>query len=325
MHTYLNALRKVYEEGTDRPDRTGVGTRSLFGLQMEFDLQEGFPAVTTKKLAFKQVVGELIGFIRGYTSAAQFRELGCNIWDANANDNQAWRLNPNREGTDDLGRIYRWREWRTNRAILGEATQLCSACMGRGEWVGEPCEVCNGTGKAGMYPIEGYETIDQLEEVIESIKADPYGRRHIVSAWNPGELDQMALPPCHMMFQFYARPVGAHELLTENKGYLDLRWDQRSADMFLGVPFNIASYAVLLHLVAKQTGYLPGKLVAQIGDAHIYQNHFDQVREQLRREPKPLPNLRVSMLPKSIDEYAPVDIVLENYYPWPALTAPMAV
>lgn len=278
MRTYLDALRRVMAEGTDRPNRTGVDTRSLFGVQMEYDMENGFPAVTTKRLAFKNVVGELIGFVRGVDNAAEFRELGCTVWDENAAA-PYWQSNPHCKGEDDLGRIYgvQWREW---------------------------------TSPDGKH-------VDQLAEVIERIKKDPYDRRLIVSAWNAWEINdgQMALPPCHVMFQFYVRP---------GKGLLDLQMYQRSADMFLGVPFNVASYSLLLHMVAGVTGLAPGKFIHTLGDAHIYHNHFEQVSEQLSREPKELPKL--SMVQRNnIDDFIPEDFQLLNYEHWPALRAPMAV
>lgn len=289
MHTYLDAMQQVMEKGTDRPNRTGIATRSLFGMQTRYDLTKGFPAVTTKKLAMKAIIGELIGFIRGIDNAADFRALGCGVWDANAAA-PYWQSNPHCRGEDDLGRIYgvQWRSWKSHTPILDED-----------------------------FKVRGYEPFDQLADVIERIKHDPYDRRLIVNAWNAWEIadEQMALPPCHVMFQFYADPVS---------GLLDMQMYQRSADMFLGVPFNIASYSLLLHMVAQVTGYKAGEFIHTIGDAHIYHNHFDQVKEQLSRKPLPLPVLRVTKR-QHIDDFTVDDFELEGYLSHPALKAPMAV
>lgn len=283
MLTYLDALERVMTEGTDRPDRTGTGTRSLFGMQMEFDLTKGFPAVTTKKLAFKQVVGELLGFVRGIDNAAEFRELGCTIWDENAAA-PYWQDSPECKGVDDLGRIYgvQWRRWKMDILEYGASYEF-----------------------------------DQLSDVIERIKIDPYDRRLIVSAWNAAEIadNRMALPPCHVMFQFYVRP---------KEGLLDLKMYQRSADMFLGVPFNIASYSLLLHIVAHLTGYKAGRFIHTLGDAHIYSNHFGQVEEQLGRTCYNSPEICINHKEK-LEDYTPSDFELINYRHWPALRAPMAV
>jgi len=294
MQPYLDVLRDIMENGQDRPNRTGTDTRSKFGVHMSFDLTKGFPAVTTKKLAFNQVKGELLGFIRGYDNAADFRALGCNVWDANANA-PAWQANASCKGPDDLGRIYgvQWRKWKTHRPILGEPTGN------------------------DIYPIMGYGVYDQLADVIRTIKTNPYDRRLIVSAWNAAEIadKQMALPPCHIMFQFYPDP---------ERKQLSLAMYQRSCDMFLGVPFNIASYALLLCLVAYVTNYKPHRFEHFLGDAHIYHNHFDQVTEQLSRQPLYLPNLVVQYR-DTIDRFEPPDIQLKNYEFHPALSGAMAV
>lgn len=247
MRQYLNLLQHIVENGRWSNNRTGIPTLRVSGAMMQFNLADGFPAVTTKKLAFNAVKGELIGFIRGYDNAAAFRKLGCNVWDQNANENQAWLSNPYRKCTDDLGRIY-GRQWRS--------------------WNIHTC---------------GY--IDQLKQAVEAVQQDPTSRRIIVNAWNPGELNQMALPPCHMLFQLLPDP---------ETNTLSMCMYQRSCDMFLGVPFNIASYALLLEMISAVTGYSAGELTMFMADAHIYQNHMDQVKLQLTRDPQPLPELCIS-------------------------------
>lgn len=280
---YLDLLTKILNEGSDRMDRTGVGTRALFGLQMRFNMKDGFPALTTKKLAWKAVKSELLWFIESSNDDARLRELNGSektIWTANL-EADYWK--PKRAHDTDLGRIYgvQWRKWRKPSG----------------------------------------ETVDQLAEVIEKIKKDPYSRRLIVTAWNPGELDQMALPPCHMFFQFFVAPSNT----LGQAGKLSLLMHQRSCDMFLGVPFNIASYSLLLHMVAQVTGLQPGEFVHSLGDAHIYNNHFDQVKEQLTRTPLPPPTLWLNPEVKNIDDFKMDDIRLENYESHPPIKAPMAV
>lgn len=273
---YLNLLRDVLFHGDTRMDRTGVGTRALFGRELRFDLRDGFPAITTKKLAFRSVVGELIGFIRGYDSAAQFRSVGCNIWDQNANENMQWLANPHRKGEDDLGMIYgvQWRR----------------------------------------LPMPDGTTKDQLAELIRKLRTNPSDRRLIVWAYNPAYLDYMALPPCHMGFQCFV-----------NGGYLSLKMTQRSADAFLGVPFNIASYALLLRMLGQVTDLIPHELILSFGDVHIYKNHFNAVLEQLERDPFPTPSLRLKEGIREIDSFTPEDVWLERYKHHPSIKAPMAV
>ena len=287
---YLDALKNILENGDDRPDRTGVGTRSIFGLQMRFDLAEGFPAVTTKKLAWRAVVSELLWFIEGSGDENRLKEIlhgeryseKKTIWSDNATA-PYWTKKKLQRHAGDLGRIYgvQWRRWRKpviriNKVVL--------------------------------------QNHDQLLELIDSIKSDPYGRRHIITAWNPGELDLMALPPCHMMSQFYV-----------SNGRLSCQMYQRSADMFLGVPFNIASYALFTHMIAQACNLEVGDLIITIGDAHIYNNHFEQVKEQLSRKPLPLPTLQLNPSIETITNFDMGDIELVNYEYHDAIKAPMAV
>ena len=251
MKQYLNLLEDVLKNGKKKEDRTGTGTLSVFGRQMRFDLKEGFPLLTTKKMHLKSIIHELLWFIKGDTNVKYLQENGVRIWNEWADDN------------GDLGNIYgyQWRSW---------------------------------TAKD--------RNIDQLKAVIESIKNNPNSRRHIVSAWNVGDIDQMNLPPCHILFQFYVAD-----------GKLSLQLYQRSADVFLGVPFNIASYALLLLMVAKQTGLEPGEFIHTLGDAHIYTNHIEQCKLQLTRIPKAKPFMLINSDVKSIFDYKYEDFALFNY------------
>jgi thymidylate synthase len=287
---YLDALKNILENGNDRPDRTGTGTRSIFGMQLRFDLSEGFPAVTTKKLAWRAVVSELLWFIEGSGDENRLKEIlhgnrysdKKTIWTDNVTADY-WIKKKLQRHAGDLGRVYgvQWRRWRApviriNKVVL----QNC----------------------------------DQLLNLIDGIKKDPYGRRHIISAWNPGELELMALPPCHMMAQFYV-----------NDGKLSCQMYQRSADMFLGVPFNIASYALFTHMIAQVCNLTVGDLIITIGDAHIYNNHFDQVKEQLARKPLSLPSLQLNPAIDTITGFTMEDIELVDYESYDAIKAPMAV
>lgn len=265
MKQYLEGLQQVLDAGVDREGRNGV-TRALFGMQMRYNMEDGFPAVTTKKLAFRSVKAELLGFLRGYDHVEQFQKLGTQVWNANA---EAW----GREGS--LGPIYgvQWRRWKTE----------------------------NGT-------------IDQLAKVIEQLQTTPHSRKLIVTAWNPAELDAMALTPCHMCFQF---------LVADGK--LSVQMYQPSCDMFLGVPFNIASYSLLLHMVAQVTGLTPYEFIHTLGDAHIYHEHLEAVQTQLKRSPYPLPRLILDPKIKSIDAFKMQHIQLEDYQHHDAIRAPMIV
>ena len=281
MKQYLDALKYVLENGVERKDRTGVGTRAVFGMQLRFNMEDGFPAVTTKKLPWKSVVSELLWFIEGSGDERRLAEIlhgtrdkaKTTIWTANA-EADYWKPKAKFEG--DLGRVYgvQWRKWKS----------------------------------------PGGKEIDQLASAINMIKENPTSRRIIVNAWNPGELEQMALPPCHTFFQFFVA-----------EGKLSLQMYQRSCDMFLGVPFNIASYSLLLHMVARVTGLKPGEFIHTLGDSHIYHNHFSQVKEQLSRKPFPLPKLWLNPKIKNIDDFKMEDIKLENYNFHPPIKAEMAV
>ena len=286
MKIYLDALHHVLNYGTVREDRTGVGTIGIFGMQQRYDLSQGFPAVTTKRLAFKACLSELLWFIEGSGDEKRLREIlhgsreseKTTIWTANATA-PYWLPKAKYDG--DLGRVYgvQWRDWRRYQ----------------------------GPGKN--------ETVDQLLTLIQGIKDDPYGRRHILTAWNPGELDQMALPPCHCFAQFYVS--------ADNK--LSCQMYQRSCDLFLGVPFNVASYSLLTHMIAQVCGLGVGEFVHVLGDAHIYLNHVEQVKEQLSREPLPAPTLWINSDVKDITKFTMEDFRLDGYNCHPPIKAPMAV
>ena len=264
MRVYLDLLRHVLEHGTEKADRTGTGTRSVFGWQMRFDLAQGFPLVTTKKLHLKSIVHELIWFLRGETNVRYLKDNGVSIWDEWAN------------ADGELGPVYgkQWRSW--------------SAPDGR--------------------------TIDQIAWVVDEIRRNPDSRRLSVSAWNVADLPRMSLQPCHTMFQFYVAD-----------GKLSCQLYQRSGDIFLGVPFNIASYALLTQMVAQVTGLAPGDFVHTLGDAHLYSNHFEQAREQLAREPKSLPKLVLNPDVRSLFDFRYEDVAIVDYAPHPAIRAPVAV
>ena len=264
MKQYLDLLRHIRAHGVMKEDRTGTGTQSVFGYQMRFDLSEGFPLLTTKKVHLKSIIYELLWFIAGDTNVKYLQDHGVTIWDE-------WA-----DADGNLGPVYghQWRSW----------------------------------------PTPDGHAIDQLSMVIDTIKRNPDSRRMLVTAWNPAEVDQMALPPCHCLFQFYVAD-----------GKLSCQLYQRSADVFLGVPFNIASYALLTMMIAQVCGLQPGEFVHTTGDTHIYRNHFEQVATQLSREPRPLPRMRLNPDVKSLFDFKYEDFTLEGYDPWPAIKAPVAV
>ena len=264
MKQYLDLLRHIRENGVMKEDRTGTGTQSVFGYQMRFNLADGFPLLTTKKVHLKSIIYELLWFISGDTNIKYLKDHGVTIWDEWADQD------------GNLGPVYghQWRSW----------------------------------------PAPDGRTIDQLSQVIDTIKRNPDSRRMLVTAWNPGEVDNMALPPCHCLFQFYVAD-----------GKLSCQLYQRSADVFLGVPFNIASYALLTMMIAQECGLQPGEFVHTTGDTHIYKNHFDQVALQLSREPRKLPVMKLNPAVKSVFDFKYEDFTLEGYDPWPAIKAPVAV
>jgi thymidylate synthase len=264
MRAYLDLMRHVLENGTRKSDRTGTGTLSVFGHQMRFDLEEGFPLVTTKKVHLKSIIHELLWFLKGDSNVRYLKENGVSIWDEWADEQ------------GELGPVYgvQWRKWKTSDG----------------------------------------RTIDQVTRVLEELKRNPDSRRMIVTAWNPGEIEKMALPPCHAFFQFYVA-----------EGRLSCQLYQRSADIFLGVPFNIAGYSLLTMMVAQVAGLKPGEFVHTLGDAHLYSNHLDQARLQLSREPRQLPRMIINPDRRSLFEFKYEDFKLEGYDPHPAIPAPVAV
>lgn len=264
MQAYLDLMRHVLENGQDKSDRTGTGTRSVFGWQMRCDLGQGFPALTTKKLHLKSIIHELLWFLQGSTNIGYLKENGVRIWDEWADAN------------GDLGPVYghQWRHW----------------------------------------PARDGGEIDQIVQLVQSLKHNPDSRRHLVTAWNPTDVDRMALPPCHCLFQFYVAD-----------GRLSCQLYQRSADIFLGVPFNIASYALLTLMLAQVCGYAPGDFVHTLGDAHLYSNHFEQARLQLSRAPRPLPRMWINPEVTDLFAFRFEDFRLEGYDPHPHIAAPVAV
>lgn len=318
MDIFHDLLRDVLVNGTTQYNtRTKLNCKVLVGAQLKFNLANGFPAITSKKLAFNAVKGELLGFFRGYTNAADFRKLGCKIWDENANETRSWLDNPSRVGTDDLGRIYgaQWTNWLSRRV----ATSITE--VERLQDDGYIIELYD----ALSHSYGLVKSINQLEKVLSGIITNPSDRRLIVSGWNVGELDLMALPPCHMDYRFVP---------FEDTKTLNVVMTIRSWDLFLGAPFNIASTALFLSIMARLSGYIPGTVVIQATNAHIYENHIDQVHELLERSHMPPPTLSLSKritqitnLENIMDVFTriePDDIQLENYQSHSAIKAPMA-
>lgn len=318
MQQYHDMLERCLDSGSPQFNkRTGKLCYVLPGYQLQFDMRDGFPAVTTKRLAFGAVKGELLGFFRGYTSAADFRALGCKIWDQNANETAAWLANPHRKGTDDLGRIYgaQWTNWRDSRVVCSVEERDALLAKGFKQILRD--------GSKGAYLME--RGINQLEHALRTIIENPSDRRIIVSAWRPDEFDRMALPACHVDYRF---------MPFEDQRRLHLVMTIRSWDLLLGAPFNIASSALFLHVMAHLAGYEAGTLTMQAANAHVYEDHVDQVRLQLSRDHFPQPTLLLSESVQQVrtsDEVAgafarinPIDINLLNYQSHEAIKAPMA-
>lgn len=323
MKQYLDLVRTILETGTLQNNRTGIRTFSIPGAMMRFDLTEGFPAVTTKKLAFKTAIGELIGFLRAYQNAADFRSLGCKVWDKNANENAQWLENPYRVMTDDLGEIYgvQWRRWPAYKVLKGVDTAQVNNAQQQG------FQIITRFTEDGVEKVLLYKAVDQLRQCLDTIMTNPSDRRILFHGWNWAQLDQMALPPCHLLYQFLPNPL--HKEISMCL-YI------RSNDLGLGAPFNITEGAVLLSLVGRLTGYTPRWLTYFIADAHVYENHKEMLDEQLKRDPFPSPKLIISdripdfsktnkFEPEWLEKVEPSDFMLEGYQHHAPLTAPMAV
>lgn len=320
MQPYLDLVRTALEAGSWQENRTGIRTLSLPGAALRFDLRQGFPAVTTRRLAFKAAAGELVGFLRGTRDAAQFRALGCKVWDQNANENAQWLANPYRRGEDDLGEIYgvQWRQWPAFKLLEAHADRQLADARSRG------------FSEIGALPdgrILLYKAVDQLRQCLDTIVNDPSSRRILFHGWNPAQLDEMALPPCHLLYQF---------LPNAKARELSMCLYVRSNDLGLGAPFNLCEGALLLHLMARLSGYQPRWFSYFIGDAHIYENQIEMLQTQLERQPFPSPSLRIDArvpdyaqtavyAPQWLERVEPSDFSLENYQHHAALTAPMAV
>lgn len=323
MKQFQDLVRLILETGSWEDNRTGIRTLCIPGAMMRFDLLEGFPAVTTKKLAFKSVVGELVGFLRASRSAADFRALGCKVWDQNANENEQWLANPFRLGEDDLGPVYgvQWRKWPAYKLIDAANHRQIGHAIRRGfRFVAKVKD-------EGKDKVLLYKAIDQLRECLDTIIKDPGSRRILFHGWNCAELDGIALPACHLLYQFIPNTTTKEISLCL---YL------RSNDIGLGTAFNLAESAALLHLVGRLTGYTPRWLTYFIGSAHIYENHIPMLEEQLKREPYPLPQLVLAdripsyaetgmFEPEWLEKIEPSDFGLVGYQHHAPITAPMAV
>lgn len=311
---YLDLARYVLEHGHEKGDRTGTGTRSVFGYQMRFDLQKGFPILTTKKVAFGLVKSELLWFLRGDTNIRFLLQHKNHIWDEWAF--KKWVESDEYHGPDMTDFGHRWLvDPEFKKLYLAEKKAFCERILNDDEFAQKYGDLGNVYGGQWRHwQTRQGETIDQIKHVIEAIKTTPNSRRLIVTAWNPEDVPSAALPPCHTLFQFYV-----------NDGKLSCQLYQRSADIFLGVPFNIASYALLTHLIAKECDLDVGEFVHTLGDAHIYSNHFEQIKEQLNRPVHPAPKLILPAETKPLEEYDPADIKLEGYEPEGPIKAPVAV
>jgi thymidylate synthase len=325
MKQYIDLVKHVMDNGCLVENRTGIRTLSVPGATMRFDLQEGFPAITTRRLPFKSAIGELVGFLRASRSAADFRALGCKVWDQNANENAQWLSNPYRLGEDDLGALYgvQWRKWPAYKHIeLDQPAQMADA-LSKGFRV-----IAEGQPEPGQKPFAVlFKEIDQVRECLDKIMFSPQDRRILFHGWNPADLDAIALPSCHLLYQF---------MCNEKTKEISLSLYIRSNDLGLGAPYNLSEGAALLSLLGHLTGYTPRFFSYTIGDAHIYENHLDMLREQITREPLPLPKLVISdrvpafaqtglYAPEWLDLIEPGDFSLEGYEHHAAMTAPMAI
>lgn len=324
MKQYLDLVRTVLDSGTWQENRTGIRTISIPGAMLRFDLQkDGFPAITTKRLAFKSVIGELIGFLRATRSAAEFRALGCKVWDQNANENAEWLNNPYRLGEDDLGPVYgvQWRQWPAYKLLDADNKDQIKDAQKRG------FRLISAVNDDGTDKVLMYKAIDQLRDCLDTIINNPGSRRILFHGWNCADLDAIALPACHLLYQFIPNATTKE---------ISLCLYIRSNDLGLGTPFNLAEAAALLHVVGRLTGYKPKWFTYFIGDAHIYENHLDMLNEQMTREPYAAPKLVLSdripdyavtgkYEPEWLEKLEPGDFSLENYEHHAPISAPMAV
>lgn len=324
MKQYLDLVRTVLDSGTWQENRTGIRTISIPGAMLRFDLQkDGFPAITTKRLAFKSVIGELIGFLRASRSAAEFRALGCKVWDQNANENAEWLANPYRLGEDDLGPVYgvQWRQWPAYKLLDADNKDQIKDAQKRG------FRLISAVNDEGVDKVLMYKAIDQLRDCLDTIVNNPGSRRILFHGWNCADLDAIALPACHLLYQF---------LPNQTTKEISLCLYIRSNDLGLGTPFNLAEAAALLHVVGRLTGYKPKWFTYFIGDAHIYENHLDMLNEQMTRTPYAAPQLVLSdripdyaitgkYEPEWLEKLEPGDFSLANYEHHAPISAPMAV
>ena len=312
--TYLDFLQYILDNGTIKSDRTGTGTQSVFGYQMRFNLSEGFPLLTTKRVPFRLISSELLWFINGDTNIRYLLQNNNHIWDEWAF--KRWVESDEYKGIDmtDFGNR-RLVDEEFDKEYQKEMNLFCKRVLGDDEFAEKYGELGNVYGKQWReWQTSNKTTIDQLKNVIDTIKVNPDSRRLIVSGWNPGDIPNMALPPCHTLFQFYV-----------NEGKLSCQLYQRSGDAFLGIPFNIASYALLTHLIAHECKLEVGEFIHTLGDAHIYSNHIEQVKTQLERDPRDLPKLKLNQQKESVFEFDMDDLKIEGYNPHPTIKAPVAV